>query len=160
MRRPPPPTSVRAAADEEHRPRRDSRPTTTCAAPASARVRSGRPSTTRSRSSSSRQEPRTQRNINVQMFSGQNRFPAGPFEDMPGNPVMSLFLEHHLRISAARARGESALSQERDPQGPARRATVTPTKVAYTAARSTAGGSRPSPSRATSWPSACAAWRT
>ncbi|WP_375408041.1 hypothetical protein [uncultured Methylobacterium sp.] len=36
------------------------------------------------------------RTIRVQMFSGANRFPAGPFEDMPGNPVMTLFLEHHL----------------------------------------------------------------
>ncbi len=36
------------------------------------------------------------RNIRVEMFSGANRFPAGPFEDMPGNPVMTLFLEHHL----------------------------------------------------------------
>ena len=36
------------------------------------------------------------RTIRVEMFSGANRFPAGPFEDMPGNPVMTLFLEHHL----------------------------------------------------------------
>ncbi|WP_027173531.1 hypothetical protein [Methylobacterium sp. 10] len=36
------------------------------------------------------------RTIRVQMFSGANRFPAGPFNDMPGNPVMTLFLEHHL----------------------------------------------------------------
>jgi hypothetical protein len=37
------------------------------------------------------------RNIRVEMFSGMNRFPAGPFEAMPGNPVMTLFLEHHLQ---------------------------------------------------------------
>lgn len=36
------------------------------------------------------------RTIRVEMFSGANRFPAGPFEEMPGNPVMTLFLEHHL----------------------------------------------------------------
>lgn len=36
------------------------------------------------------------RTIRVEMFSGANRFPAGPFADMPGNPVMTLFLEHHL----------------------------------------------------------------
>jgi hypothetical protein len=36
------------------------------------------------------------RNIRVEMFSGINRFPAGPFEAMAGNPVMTLFLEHHM----------------------------------------------------------------
>ena len=36
------------------------------------------------------------RNIAVEMFSGTNRFPAGPFEDMSGNPVIPLFLENHL----------------------------------------------------------------
>lgn len=37
------------------------------------------------------------RDIDVTMFSGLNRVPAGPFEDMTGNPVVSLFLENHLR---------------------------------------------------------------
>jgi hypothetical protein len=36
------------------------------------------------------------RNVDVQLFSGANRRPAGPFEDMTGNPVLSLFLENHI----------------------------------------------------------------
>ena len=31
------------------------------------------------------------------MFSGGVRLPAGPFENMPGNPILPLFLEHHLK---------------------------------------------------------------
>lgn len=69
------------------------------------------------------------RNIRVEMFSGANRFPAGPFEDMPGNPVMTLFLEHHLidlaRVLSANPRYiKNAIRKSlRD------NATVTPTTV-------------------------------
>lgn len=71
------------------------------------------------------------RTIRVEMFSGTNRFPAGPFEDMPGNPVMTLFLEHHLidlsRVLMANPRYiknaiRKALREN---------ATVTPTTVDY-----------------------------
>lgn len=40
------------------------------------------------------------RDIAVMMFSGVNRVPAGPFEDMSGNPVVALFLENHLNVLA------------------------------------------------------------
>lgn len=69
------------------------------------------------------------RTIRVEMFSGANRFPAGPFEDMPGNPVMTLFLEHHLmdlaRVLSANPRYlKNAIRKSlRD------NATVTPTTV-------------------------------
>lgn len=71
------------------------------------------------------------RNIRVEMFSGANRFPAGPFEDMPGNPVMTLFLEHHLttlsRVLSANSRYiknaiRKALREE---------ATVTPVQIDF-----------------------------
>lgn len=71
------------------------------------------------------------RTIRVEMFSGGNRFPAGPFEDMPGNPVMTLFLEHHL-IDLARV----LMANPRYIKNAIRKAlrdnaTVTPTTVDY-----------------------------
>jgi hypothetical protein len=36
------------------------------------------------------------RNVRVAMFTGERRVPAGPFEDSGFNPVMVLFLEHHV----------------------------------------------------------------
>jgi hypothetical protein len=38
------------------------------------------------------------RNVDVQMFSGAHGRAAGPFEDMTGNPLLSLFLENHVDI--------------------------------------------------------------
>jgi len=40
----------------------------------------------------------TTRTVAVMLFSGANRQPAGPFEDMSGNPLLTLFLEHHIQI--------------------------------------------------------------
>ena len=40
------------------------------------------------------------RTVKVQLFSGANRRAAGPFENMSGNPVLSLFLEHHIGVLA------------------------------------------------------------
>ena len=36
------------------------------------------------------------RTVRVEMFSQTRRRAAGPFEDVPGNPAIVLFLEHHL----------------------------------------------------------------
>jgi hypothetical protein len=72
-----------------------------------------------------------ERNISVQMFSGQNRFPAGPFEDMPGNPVMTLFLEHHLINLARVLEANPRYLKNAIRKGLRDRATVTPTKVTY-----------------------------
>lgn len=40
------------------------------------------------------------RTVDVALFSGANRRAAGPFEDMSGNPILSLFLEHHVDVLA------------------------------------------------------------
>lgn len=36
------------------------------------------------------------RDVRVAMFTGERRVPAGPFEDVGYNPVLVLFLEHHV----------------------------------------------------------------
>ncbi|WP_407943109.1 hypothetical protein [Methylobacterium oxalidis] len=71
------------------------------------------------------------RTIRVQMFSGQNRFPAGPFEDMPGNPVMTLFLEHHLMALAKVLEANPRYIKNAIRKGLRDDATVTPTKVTF-----------------------------
>ncbi|KQP92186.1 MULTISPECIES: hypothetical protein [unclassified Methylobacterium] len=71
------------------------------------------------------------RNIRVQMFSGANRFPAGPFEDMPGNPVMTLFLEHHLMDLARVLMANPRYIKNAIRKGLRDNATVTPTQVDY-----------------------------
>jgi hypothetical protein len=38
----------------------------------------------------------SKRTVRVQLFSDGRRRAAGPFEDVEGNPVIVLFLEHHL----------------------------------------------------------------
>jgi len=41
------------------------------------------------------------RNVEVEMFSGPRRRPAGPFDDVAGNPALVLFLEQHLQTLVA-----------------------------------------------------------
>lgn len=41
------------------------------------------------------------RNVQVEMFPSTRRQPAGPFNDVMGNPVLVLFLEQHLQTLAA-----------------------------------------------------------
>lgn len=69
------------------------------------------------------------RNIRVEMFSGMNRVPAGPFEDMPGNPVISLFLENHLRGLAKVLEANPRYLKNAIRKGLRDKATVTATKV-------------------------------
>lgn len=38
------------------------------------------------------------RNVEVRMFSGERRMPAGPFEDTSTNPVLLLVFENHLQV--------------------------------------------------------------
>ena len=38
-----------------------------------------------------------ERTVGVDMFSGERRKPAGPFEDMSGNPVLVLVLENNIQ---------------------------------------------------------------
>ncbi|MCJ2133626.1 hypothetical protein MKK69_06010 [Methylobacterium sp. J-026] len=69
------------------------------------------------------------RDIGVTMFSGLNRVPAGPFEDMTGNPVVSLFLENHLRALAKVLEANPRYLKLAIRKGLRDNATVTPTKV-------------------------------
>lgn len=69
--------------------------------------------------------------IAVEMFSGTNRFPAGPFEDMPGNPVIPLFLENHLKSLARVLEANPRYLKLAIRKGLRDKATVTPVKVSY-----------------------------
>ncbi|MGH1572507.1 hypothetical protein ACRAWG_19750 [Methylobacterium sp. P31] len=71
------------------------------------------------------------RDINVTMFSGLNRVPAGPFEDMSGNPVVSLFLENHLRALSKVLEANPRYLKLAIRRGLRERATVTPMKVSF-----------------------------
>lgn len=71
------------------------------------------------------------RDIQVTMFSGLNRVPAGPFEDMAGNPVVSLFLENHLRALAKVLEANPRYLKLAIRRGLREKATVTPTQVAF-----------------------------
>ncbi|MDB5646593.1 hypothetical protein [Methylobacterium sp.] len=75
------------------------------------------------------------RDISVAMFSGANRFPAGPFEDMPGNPVMSLFLEHHLMDLARVLMANPRYIKNAIRKSLRENATVTQTEVDYKGAK-------------------------
>jgi hypothetical protein len=69
------------------------------------------------------------RDIQVEMFSGLNRRPAGPYEDMTGNPVVSLFLENHLQALSKVLEANPRYLKLAIRRGLRERATVTPTKV-------------------------------
>ena len=69
------------------------------------------------------------RDISVTMFSGLNRVPAGPFEDMAGNPVVSLFLENHLRGLAKVLEANPRYLKLAIRRGLREKAVVTPTKI-------------------------------
>ena len=69
------------------------------------------------------------RDITVTMFSGLNRVPAGPFEDMAGNPVVSLFLENHLKGLAKVLEANPRYLKLAIRKGLREKAVVTPTKV-------------------------------
>ena len=71
------------------------------------------------------------RTVEVQMFSGANRVPAGPFVDMPGNPVLPLFLENHLKGLAGLLGANPRYIKNAIRKGLRERATVTATQVDY-----------------------------
>lgn len=71
------------------------------------------------------------RDIGVVMFSGLNRVPAGPFEDMVGNPVVSLFLENHLRALSKVLEANPRYFKLAIRKGLREKAVVTPTKVSF-----------------------------
>ncbi|WP_147045263.1 hypothetical protein [Methylobacterium gnaphalii] len=71
------------------------------------------------------------RDIQVQMFSGANRAPAGPFDDMAGNPVLPLFLENHMKGLAALLEANPRYIKNAIRIGLRNKATVTATKVDF-----------------------------
>ena len=71
------------------------------------------------------------RDIRVQMFSGGNRVPAGPFTDMAGNPVLSLFLENHLKGLAGLLEANPRYIKNAIRKGLREKATVTPVQVDF-----------------------------
>ncbi len=71
------------------------------------------------------------RDVRVQMFSGGNRVPAGPFIDMPGNPVLSLFLENHLKGLAGLLEANPRYLKNAIRKGMREKATITKTEVEF-----------------------------
>ena len=71
------------------------------------------------------------RDIRVQMFSGGYRVPAGPFQDMPGNPVLSLFLENHLKGLASLLEANPRYIKNAIRKGLREKSTVTPVQVDF-----------------------------
>lgn len=71
------------------------------------------------------------RDIQVQMFSGGNRVPAGPFEDMGGNPILPLFLENHLKGVAGLLGGNPRYIKNGIRKGLRDKAAITPIQVDY-----------------------------
>lgn len=69
------------------------------------------------------------RNMDVEMFSGLNRRPAGPFEDMTGNPIVPLFLENHVMALSKVLEANPRYLKLAIRKGLREKATVTPTKV-------------------------------
>jgi len=71
------------------------------------------------------------RDMQVEMFSGLNRRPAGPFEDMTGNPVVPLFLENHVMALSKVLEANPRYLKLAIRKGLREKATVTPVKVPF-----------------------------
>ncbi len=69
------------------------------------------------------------RNLKVEMFSGERRMPTATYEDIPGNPVMVRFLEHHLDDLAKVLKGNPRYIKNGIRRALRENATVTPTEV-------------------------------
>lgn len=71
------------------------------------------------------------RNMEVEMFSGLNRRPAGPFEDMSGNPIVPLFLENHVMALSKVLEANPRYLKLALRKGMREKAKVTPIKVPF-----------------------------
>ena len=69
------------------------------------------------------------RTVRVDMFSQARRRAAGPFEDVPGNPVLVLFLEHHLEALAGVLKANPRYLKNAIRSGLRDRATVAPASI-------------------------------
>lgn len=71
------------------------------------------------------------RTVKIQMFTGSNRAPAGPFTNMPTNPVILLFLENHLKGLAGLLEANPRYLKNAIRKGLRENATVTATQVDF-----------------------------
>lgn len=69
------------------------------------------------------------RTVRIEMFSQARRRAAVPYEDVPGNPVLVLFLEHHLETLAGVLKANPRYLKNAIRAGLLDKATVTPTTV-------------------------------
>ena len=69
------------------------------------------------------------RTVRVDMFSQARRRAAGPFEDVSGNPVLVLFLEHHLEALAGVLKANPRYLKNAIRSGLRDRATVAPASI-------------------------------
>lgn len=71
------------------------------------------------------------RTVRVRMFSGGHAVPAGPFRDYPGNPILVLFLENHLKGLAPLLEANPRYIKNAIRKGLRENATISPTTVAF-----------------------------
>jgi hypothetical protein len=71
------------------------------------------------------------RNVQVEMFSSPHRRPAGPFDEVTGNPILILFLEQHLQTLAAAVGANPRYLRNAIRTGLREKASVTPTTITY-----------------------------
>ncbi|AWB21314.1 hypothetical protein DA075_10655 [Methylobacterium currus] len=69
------------------------------------------------------------RNLRVEMFSGERRMPTATYEDVPGNPVLVRFLEHHLDDLAKVLKGNPRYIKNAIRRSLRESASVTPAEV-------------------------------
>ncbi|GJD52058.1 hypothetical protein OPKNFCMD_4820 [Methylobacterium crusticola] len=69
------------------------------------------------------------RNLTVEMFTGARRMPTATYEDVPGNPVLVRFLEHHLDDLARVLKGNPRYIKNAIRRALRESAVVTPTEV-------------------------------
>ncbi len=71
------------------------------------------------------------RNVQVEMFSSPRRRPAGPFDEVTGNPILILFLEQHLQTLAAAVGANPLYLRNAIRAGLREEASVKPTMITY-----------------------------
>lgn len=71
------------------------------------------------------------RNVQVELFPATQRRPAGPFDDVTGNPVLILFLEQHLQTLATTLGANPRYLRNAIRAGLREKASVTPMTATY-----------------------------
>jgi hypothetical protein len=76
-------------------------------------------------------ESAANRTVRVELFTPPRYRPAGPFEDVPGNPVVVLFLEHHLATLAGSLKANPRYFKQAIRAGLRDKASVEPVKLQH-----------------------------